>query len=191
MLRAFFFSLALAHAALQSGAKAPDFTARGSDGKIYKLSQFKGKTVVLEWFNKDCPYVHKFYDTGTMQALQGKMHEKDVVWLTVASSAEGKEGYMSMLTAEKVRMEKKMASTALLLDNKGEVARLYSARTTPHMFVIGPDGVLVYQGAMDDQPSAGKDSLKGAKNYVEAAVAALPGKVAIASTVPYGCSVKY
>jgi len=185
---------ALAQAApLKSGEAAPDFTLKGADGKTYKLSQFKGKTVVLEWFNKDCPYVKKFYDSKTMQALQKEQTGKGTVWLTVISSATGKEGHLTAADATKVMTDKGMAATALLLDEKSEVGKLYSAKTTPHMFVIDKKGLLAYQGAIDDRPSATLKSLEGAQNYVSAALTSLDKGEAVktASTTPYGCSVKY
>lgn len=188
-----FSMLAQAAAPLKSGEMAPDFSLQGADGKAYKLSQFKGKTVVLEWFNKDCPYVKKFYDSKTTQGLQKDAAGKSVVWLTIISSASGKEGHLAAADAQKVMIEKGMASTALLLDDKGVVGKLYSAKTTPHMFVIDKAGKLAYQGAMDDRPSATMKSLEGATNYVTAALASVEKgePVKTASTTPYGCSVKY
>lgn len=188
------FSLfAQAAAPLKSGEMAPDFTLHGADGKSYKLSQFKGKTVVLEWFNKDCPYVKKFYDSKTTQGLQKEAAAKSTVWLTIISSAAGKEGHLAAAEAKKIMEEKGMAATALLLDDNGTVGKLYSAKTTPHMFVIDKAGKLAYQGAMDDRPSATAKSLEGANNYVSAALASIEKgePVKTASTTPYGCSVKY
>ncbi len=180
-------------ALLKSGDSAPDFTLKGADGKPYKLSEFKGKTVVLEWFNKDCPYVRKFYDSKTMQGLQKDMTAKGVVWFSIVSSSAGNEGFMDAATAANVRAEKGMGNTAVLLDDKGAVGKLYAAKTTPHMFVIDKMGKLAYQGAMDDQPSANPETLKKANNYVAAALGALEKgqPVKDASTQPYGCSVKY
>lgn len=178
---------------LKSGETAPDFSLKGADGKEYKLSQFKGKTVVLEWFNKDCPYVRKFYDAKAMQAMQKEQTGKGTVWLTIVSSATGKEGYISAADAAKLATEKGMGTTAILLDDKGTVGKLYSAKTTPHMFVIDKKGMLAYQGAIDDRPSAQAKSLDGAQNYVSAALMSLEKGEAVktASTTPYGCSVKY
>jgi len=191
---AFSFSLvAQAAAPLKTGDMAPDFSLQGADGKTYKLSQFKGKNVVLEWFNKDCPYVKKFYDSKTAQGLQKEATAKSTVWLTVISSVPGKEGYLAPADAKKVMEEKGMAATALLIDDKGTVGKMYSAKTTPHMFVIDKAGKLAYQGAMDDRPSATSKSLVGATNYVSLALAAVEKgePVKTASTTPYGCSVKY
>ncbi|NJL25077.1 MAG: redoxin domain-containing protein [Calothrix sp. SM1_5_4] len=188
-----FAGMAQAKGPLNTGASAPDFTLAGADGKAYKLSQFKGKTVVLEWFNKDCPYVRKFYDVKAMQKLQQDATGKGVVWLTIVSSAEGKEGHLKTEEAMKVVQEKGIASTAFLLDAKGEVGRLYAAKTTPHMYIVDKAGKLVYQGAIDDRPSAQAKSLEGAQNYVTAALASLEKgeQIKNPSTTPYGCSVKY
>ncbi len=190
------FSLILcvpAFAAPKNNEPAPDFSAKGADGKDYKLSQFKGKTVVLEWFNKDCPYVRKHYDSKNMQKLQEQAKAKGTVWLTIISSAAGKEGHMDPAAAQKVYTAKGMSSTALLLDDKGLIATAYAAKTTPHMFVIDKTGKLVYQGAIDDRPSASEKSLAGAQNYVSQALAALDAGAVPKpdSTAPYGCSVKY
>jgi peroxiredoxin len=185
-----------AFAGVTSGAAAPEFSLQGSDGKTYKLSDFKGKIVVLEWFNKDCPFVRKFYTSKTMQGLQKDWTGKGVVWFTVSSAAEGKEGFMKPDENNKYRTENTVASTATLLDTTGKVGKLYGAKTTPHMFVINKDGKVAYQGAIDDKPSANPKELAGATNYVTAALTALTtdGKasaIKVSSTTPYGCSVKY
>lgn len=179
--------------AIESGQRAPDFTLKGVDGKAYKLSQFKGKVVVLEWFNPDCPFVHKFYDSKTMQGLQKDAIVSGAVWFTINSSAPGKEGNMTAASGSQIFKDQGMNSTALLLDEKSAVAKLYSAKTTPHMFVIDKTGKLAYQGALDDRPSAQPSSLDGAQNYVTTALAALAGgqPIKTASSTPYGCSVKY
>lgn len=179
--------------ALKVGDAAPDFSAQGSDGKTYKLSELKGKTVVLEWYNKDCPYVRKFYDAKKMQDFQREVTGNGVVWLSVASSAPGKEGFLDSAAATKTRTDSGMGSTALLLDADGKMATAYSAKTTPHMFVIDKKGLIAYQGAIDDRPSANPKSLDGAQNYVKAALLSLDKgePVKTASTAPYGCSVKY
>lgn len=172
---------------------APDFTAKGSDGKEYKLSQFKGKTVVLEWFNNDCPYVKKHYDTKNMQKLQEQAKKDGTIWLTIASSAAGKEGHLDQAAAAKLVASRGIASTALLLDSDSSIAKKYAAKTTPHMFIINKEGKVAYQGAIDDQPSANEKSLKGANNYVSGALQAMAKNEAPKpdSTNPYGCSVKY
>lgn len=179
--------------ALESGQRAPDFSLKGVDGKTYKLSEFKGKIVVLEWFNPECPFVHKFYDSKTMQGLQKTAADNGTVWLTINSSAAGKNGHLTAESGAKLFKDQAMNSTALLLDEKGAVARLYSAKTTPHMFVIDKAGKLAYQGALDDRPSAQPSSLDGAQNYVTIALASLAGgqPIKTTSSTPYGCSVKY
>ena len=187
---------AWASAALQPGDVAPDFSLKGADGKTYKLSEFKerpghpGQPVVLEWFNQDCPFVHKYYDSKTMQGLQSESRKNyGVAWLTIVSSAPGKQGHLKSEDAMKVKQDKGMNNTALLMDEDSTVARMYGAKTTPHMFVIDKNGLLAYQGAIDDKPSANPKSLEGAQNYVRKALMALP--LTSASTTPYGCSVKY
>lgn len=178
---------------MKAGETSPDFTLTGADGKSYKLSQFKGKTVVLEWFNKDCPYVRKFYDSKTMQALQKEQTGKGVVWLSIISSAAGKEGAITAEEATKLMTDWGMGSTAILFDSKGDVGKMYGAKTTPHMYVVDKAGKLAYMGAIDDRPSATKKSLDGATNYVTAALSAMEKGEAVKnpSTTPYGCSVKY
>jgi peroxiredoxin len=177
----------------KSGETSPDFSLTGADGKTYKLSQFKGKTVVLEWFNKDCPYVRKFYDHKVMQSLQKEQTAKGVVWLTIVSSAAGKEGAMDAAAATKLITDWGMSPTAILFDAKGEVGKNYGAKTTPHMYIVDKTGKFAYMGAIDDRPSASKKSLEGANNYVSAALTSLEKNepVKTASTTPYGCSVKY
>jgi len=173
--------------------KAPDFSLAGIDGKTCKLSDFAGKYVVLEWNNFDCPFVKKHYGSGNMQALQKRYVDKGVVWLTICSSAPGKQGYYEPDALESMLAERKVACTAYLRDTDGSVGRLYGAKTTPHMFVISPEGVLVYAGAIDDKPSTNPADVKGASNYVVSCLnAAMSGKtVATRSTASYGCAVKY
>lgn len=173
--------------------KAPAFSLTGVDGKAYSLADFKGKYVVLEWNNFDCPFVKKFYGAGKMQELQKQYTEQGVVWLTICSSAEGKQGYYDSDALKGMVSEKKLASTAYLRDVDGKVGKMYGAKTTPHMFVINPDGVLIYAGAIDDKPSPNPDDLAGANNYVTASLTtAMAGKpVDVKSTASYGCSVKY
>lgn len=175
------------------GSTAPDFTLPGTDGKQYRLSDYKGKFVVLEWSNHQCPFVVKHYASGNMQKLQEWAKEKGVVWFTIVSSAPGKEGYVDAAKGEAVRKENGHKSVATLLDPDGKVGRAYGARTTPHMFVISPDQKIIYMGAIDDKPSANQADIPGARNHVRAALEeALAGKaVSVASTQPYGCSVKY
>jgi peroxiredoxin len=175
------------------GAAAPDFTAQGHDGKTYKLSDFKGKTVVLEWFNDGCPYVEKHYGSNNMQTLQKTYTDKGVVWLTVASSKKGAQGHLDKAKASEIIKNRKSAQTAILLDDGGKLGRTYGAKTTPHMFVINPKGVLVYQGAIDNNSSSRKSTIEGAENYVAAALDATLANKAVEKTTtePYGCSVKY
>lgn len=174
------------------GTPAPPFTAVDSNGKKHSLSDFKGKFVVLEWVNFDCPFVVRHYKSGNMQALQRKYTAKGVVWLSINSSAPGKQGHFSPAEINAKIKERNAAPTAYLIDADGAIGKAYGAKTTPHMYVIDPQGNLIYQGAIDD--SASTDVNEKAKvNYVEAALeAAMAGKpVAIAMTKPYGCSVKY
>lgn len=173
--------------------KAPDFALAGIDGKTYKLSDFKGKYVVLEWNNLDCPFVKKHYGSGNMQALQKKYTDKGVVWLTICSSAQGKQGYYEPAALQEMTKERKLSSTAYLRDADGTVGKEYGAKTTPSMFVVNPEGTLIYAGAIDDKPSPDPNDIPGATNYVAACLdASLTGKaVATRSTVSYGCSVKY
>ena len=175
------------------GAVAPDFTLKGADGKESTLSAFRDSLVVLEWYNPDCPFVRNHYDSGNMQKLQKRYTEKKVIWLIVNSSAEGKQGHCPPERASRLIKEKNMAASAFLLDHDGKVGRLFGARTTPHMFVIGKDGVLLYHGAIDDKPSTNPEDLETAKNYVQAALdEAMIGKpVTVGVSQPYGCSVKY
>lgn len=175
------------------GEKAPAFTAKTADGKDVSLSDFAGKVVVLEWHNKDCPFVVKHYESGNMQALQKEVTAKDVVWLTVNGSAEGKQGYETGEQALKTAAADGAAATHILIDSDNVVSKAYDAKTTPHMFVVDKEGTLVYAGAIDDRASFKQEDIPGAKNYVREAVnAVLEGKaVETASTKPYGCGVKY
>ena len=175
------------------GQPAPAFTAVDASGKTRSLSEFRGKTVVLEWTNEGCPYVRKHYDSGNMQALQREATNDGVAWLTIVSSAPGTQGYLTQATAKTWKAKEKAAPTDVLLDPKGVVGRAYEAKTTPHMYVIDKTGKLAYMGGIDDRPSSDPDSLKGAKNYVVAALADVKAGRAVAQAVtrPYGCSVKY
>lgn len=182
-----------AFAAVEIGKPAPDFTGTDSNGKTQKLSDYKGKIVVLEWTNPLCPFVVKHYDSGNMQNLQKEYTGKDVVWLSVNSSAAGKEGNQSGEDANKYIAEKQAKATARILDSKGEIGKAYDAKTTPHMFVIDKDGNVAYEGAIDDNDSFKQETIATSKNYVRAALdSVLAGKpVETAQTKPYGCSVKY
>lgn len=172
---------------------APDFTAIDADGKPRSLSEFRGKTVVLEWVNEGCPYVKKHY-SGNMQGLQQAARADGVVWLTIASSAPGKQGYFPDGAAARTWADSKGAKpTAVLLDSDNKVATLYKAKTTPHMFVIDKTGAVVYEGAIDDTPTSKVEDLKTAKNLVAAALSDVKAgrKVATPFAAPYGCAVKY
>lgn len=175
------------------GAAAPDFSVTDSKGKTQSVSQYKGKTVVLEWFNPGCPFVVKHYGSNNMQKLQEEFTGKGVVWLTIDSSAPGKEGHLTAEQAEKQITDWKMKSTALLLDPDGKAGQAYGAKNTPHMFIISPEGKVIYQGAIDSKPSAKPEDIAGSTNYVKVALdESMGGKpVSNASTKPYGCSVKY
>ncbi len=175
------------------GYPAPDFTLPNLDGEEVTLSDFRGQYVVLEWINYDCPFVVKHYSTGNMQRLQNKYMEQGVAWLGICSSAPGKQGYFEPEKWKELAAERESTPTAILLDPEGNVGRAYRARTTPEMFVINPEGVLLYMGAIDDNPSRRHEDVETAKNYVEAALDAAMAGEEIETTVsrPYGCSVKY
>jgi peroxiredoxin len=190
-------ALALAPAALRAdatvGKAAPSFSAPDQTGTARSLDAYKGKWVVLEWVNHDCPFVQKHYGSGNMQKTQKAATGKGAVWLSVNSSAPGKQGAMDGKLAAKLTADKGAAPTAVLLDPDGKIGQAYGAKTTPHMYVIDPKGTLVYAGAIDDKPSTDQADVKTAKNYVLSALdEAMAGKpVTSASTQPYGCSVKY
>jgi peroxiredoxin len=175
------------------GKPAPAFTALDSNGKSVDLAAFKGKTVVLEWTNDGCPYVRKHYGSGNMQALQTEAAAKNVVWLSVISSAKGMQGYVDGLEANKLTDDRNAKPAHVLLDPTGNLGRLYGATATPHMFVVAPDGLIAYAGAIDDKPSASLSDVPKARNYVREALAAVAaGKpMSPAQTRAYGCTVKY
>lgn len=186
-------SLAAAHAAPKPGDTAPDFSLPDPDGKTHSLADYKGKHVVLEWVNHGCPFVKKHYASGNMQGLQKRYTEKGVVWLTICSSAPGKQGHMTPGEAKKSLAEHNAAPTALLLDPEGKVSRLYGVSVTPELFIINPEGTLVYAGAIDDKPSTKQEDIAGAKNFVAAALDELLAGKAVSTPVtkPYGCSIKH
>jgi len=179
--------------AITPGSQAPDFKGTDSNGVTHNLSQYRGKYVVLEWANKGCPYDQKHYLSGNMEALQKQWTDKGVVWLSVLSSAPGEQGNVSPEEENQYLKKMKAAPTAALLDADGTIGRLYQAKTTPHMFVIDPNGKLIYQGAIDDKATTDQADVKTAHNYLNDALnSAMAGKpVPIATTRPYGCSVKY
>jgi peroxiredoxin len=175
------------------GSAAPDFSLTDAKGKSHSLSEYKGKYVVLEWFNPECPFVKKHYGGGNMQKLQKEFTGKGVVWLTIDSSAPGMEGSLTPEQATKTMSSWKTQQTALLLDPEGKAGRAYGAKNTPHMFVVGPDGKIVYEGAIDSKASPNPGDIPESTNYVKVALEeALAGKpVSNPNTKPYGCSVKY
>jgi len=189
----FSLSASVLSAAPGVGAPAPSFTLKDSQGKEYSLGDFKGKFVVLEWVNYDCPFVRKHYNSGNMQKLQKMYTEKGIAWLSICSSAPGKQGFFEQPELKDRMMQAKAVPTAYLIDASGEVGHQYEAKTTPHMFIINPDGVLVYAGGIDDKPSTDLDDMTTATNYVQVALdAALAGKeIKVNASKPYGCSVKY
>ncbi len=172
---------------------APGFTLKDSNGKEHSLSDFKGKYVVLEWINFECPFVKKHYNSKNMQNLQKEYTGKDVVWLAVCSSAPGKQGNFDNAEINERLKDHDANLTAYLIDESGDVGRAYGAKTTPHMYVINPEGTLLYAGGIDSIPSADIDDIEDATNYVSAALDAAMGGKEIATKVskPYGCSVKY
>ena len=180
-------------AAAKVGETAPDFTATASNGKTVKLSDNLGKYVVLEWHNNGCPYVGKQYNSGNMQRLQKQWTARGVVWFTVLSSAPGKQGYVTAGEENEYMAKMHATPTAALLDPTGEIGHLYDAKTSPQMVVINPQGVVIYDGAIDDKPTTDLNDVPGATNYVGLALEqAMAGKkVDTPATRPYGCSVKY
>jgi hypothetical protein len=179
--------------AVRPGAAAPAFTAKDISGHVVSLGDYRGKTVILEWTNDGCPFVGKHYNSGNMQALQRRSTEAGYLWLTIASSAPGEQGYVTPDQARADIAHWKAAPSDFLLDPDGVIGRLYNARATPHMVVIDPKGVVAYMGAIDDKPSTDPADIRTAKNYVVAALDELAsGKpVTVAMTRAYGCSVKY
>lgn len=187
---------ALARAAAdepQIGVPAPPFTAVDSQGNVRHLGEFRGKTVVLEWTNAECPYTRKHYTSGNMQSVQAEAQKHGVVWLSVVSSAPGKQGYVDAAGAEQLTRSRKAQPTAVLLDPSGTMGRLYHARTTPHMFVIDKDGILRYMGGIDSIATADVEDISKAEPYLKEAMLAVVDDKPVAHPVthPYGCSVKY
>ena len=189
----FFLVTSNAVLAVNPGQPAPDFTLSDLAGKPVKLADLKGKFVVLEWVNPECPYVQKHYDSANMQTLQKEFGAKQVAWLAINSTREGHSEFKSPQQMGGWMKEKGGVPAATLLDRDSKVGRLYGAVTTPHMYVIDPKGTLVYVGAIDDKRSTNPADVKSAKNYVRVALGeSMAGKaVSTASTSPYGCTVKY
>jgi peroxiredoxin len=188
-----FLGVQSSQAALKVGEPAPDFNLMDTSNEQRSLSDYRDQFVVLEWLNHDCPFVRKHYGSGNMQQLQKTYTGKDVVWLSISSSAPGKQGYYPADEAGQLTQEKGASPTAVLLDSDGDVGRLYGAKTTPHIFIIDPQGTLIYQGAIDDIASANPADIPNAQNYVQLTLeAAMTGKaVSVSATKSYGCSVKY
>ncbi|WP_394175791.1 redoxin domain-containing protein [Thalassotalea litorea] len=189
---AFAFSLSV-HAGVKVDQAAPDFELVNETGNTVKLSDYQGKYVVLEWTNHLCPYVQKHYDSGNIPQLQSKYTEQDVVWLQVISSAEGKQGHVDAEKAVALNEERNSEPSHVLFDPEGDVGKLYGAKTTPHMYIINPEGDLKYAGAIDSIKSANPADIEKATNYVDVSLTSLmAGKdVENKLTAPYGCSVKY
>jgi hypothetical protein len=180
-------------AAAKVGETAPDFTATASNGKTFRLQDYRGKYVVLEWHNNGCPYVGKHYKSGNMQRLQKHWTGQSVVWFTIISSAPGKQGYVTASEENEYLTKMQATPTAALLDPVGEIGHLYDAKTSPQMVVINPQGIVIYDGAIDDKPTTDLDDISRATNYVSRALEqAMAGQqVQTRATRPYGCSVKY
>jgi hypothetical protein len=180
-------------ATLVVGQPAPAFTSVDTNGQNHSLEQYRGKWVVLEWLNHDCPYVRKHYDGNVMQALQRSAADRGVVWLSVVSSAPGKQGHFPNEKANALTREKNAAPHAVLVDSAGTVGRAYDARTTPHMYLINPEGTLLYMGGIDDKPTARAADLATARPHLAIALdEAMAGKpVSVPTSQPYGCTVKY
>jgi alkyl hydroperoxide reductase subunit AhpC len=193
LLGVLFAEMPFAYAQPTIGEGVPDFTLTSTQEEAHRLSDYQGKFVVLEWVNYDCPFVRKHYDSGNMQTLQKKYTAKEVIWLSICSSAPGKQGHYTADEWNPMIQDKGASPTAVLLDADGEVGHLYGARTTPHMYVIDPEGTLLYMGAIDDFPSTRSVDVEKAQNYVSSALdEALSGEeVSTSLSQPYGCSVKY
>lgn len=197
IFKALFISALIWASGVQAATKvdeaAPDFTLIDSNGESVTLSAFKGKHVVLEWTNDGCPYVGKFYNSGTMQEMQAAYAAEDTVWLTIISSAPGKQGHVNGEEANELTASRDASPSHVLFDGDGKVGKMYGAQTTPHMYIIDPDGVLRYNGAIDSIRSADPADIAKATNYVDAGFTALGADQELdpKTTRPYGCSVKY
>jgi hypothetical protein len=185
--------IGMAQAAAVVGQPAPEFAVRDASGQEVKLSQFRGKHVVLEWMNPGCPFVRKHYESGNMPAIQKEAMAKGVVWLSVYSTDDDSWGYTKPAKLQEWLRGRQATPTAVLMDGKGLVGKAYGARTTPHIFVVSPTGVLLYAGGIDSIASTDKDDIPKATNYVRQALGeSLGGKpVSVASSRPYGCMIKY
>ena len=186
-------STTCAFAAPEIGSPAPQFTVTDTNGNEVSTADLVGKTVVLEWTNHGCPYVKKHYKSGNMQALQNEASNEEVVWLSIISSAEGKQGSVSAEEANKLTTDRNAAPSHVVLDQEGTIGRAYDARTTPHMYIIDAEGKLAYMGGIVDKPTADPADIKDAQNYVRTALSEIKNGQAVStpSSRPYGCSVKY
>nr|WP_206663244.1 redoxin domain-containing protein [Ningiella ruwaisensis] len=199
MIKGFMTSLVLllasmsALASITIGEPAPTFTLQNTKGENVALEDFKGQYVVLEWTNHQCPYVVKHYDSDNMQSLQRKYTEQDVVWLSIISSAPGKQGYVDAQTADSLSESRNAVPSHVLFDPEGSVGKQYDAQTTPHMYIIDPQGMLQYAGGIDSIKSTKQSDIAKATNYVDEAMTALLAGEAVKNTLtpPYGCSIKY
>lgn len=188
-----FTAITGANAAATVGQSAPAFSLSDSNGKAVKLADYKGKTVVLEWHNPECPFVRKHYDSANMQGLQSKYTGDGVVWLAVNSTEPGHQDYKKPAEVNALLKAGRASPTAYLMDESGTTGKAYGARTTPHMYIVNGDGILVYAGGIDDKRTASVADIKTAKNFVSAALDELKaGKnITVPTSTPYGCSVKY
>ncbi|WP_078119709.1 redoxin domain-containing protein [Thiosocius teredinicola] len=184
---------ASAYATATVGEPAPEFAGTDTQGKQHRLSDYRGKTVVLEWTNHDCPYVRKHYGSGNMQAQQKAATDAGVVWLSIISSAQGKQGHVRPAQADALTESRNASPSSVILDTSGDIGRVYGAKTTPHMYIVNGDGTLVYKGGIDSIPTSNPDDIANAKQYVKVALDELAAGQPIADAVtrPYGCSVKY
>lgn len=182
-----------AAASPEVGKPAPEFTGTDTQGQTHTLKELRGKTVILEWTNDGCPYVEKHYGSGNMQKLQKETTTDGVVWLTIASSAPGTQGNLPAAEHDALMKKRNAAPTAVIIDEDGTIGREYGAQTTPHMYIITPDGNLAYKGGIDDKPTSDQKDIEGARNYVRQALDQIAaGKpVDPAVTRAYGCSIKY
>jgi peroxiredoxin len=182
-----------ASAAPEVGKPAPSFAATDIDGRPVNLAKLRGKTVVLEWTNNECPYVEKHYGSGNMQSLQRDAAKDGVVWIQLISSAKNEQGWVDAKGAAELTKSRNAAPSTTVIDESGKIGRAYEARTTPHMFVIDPQGTLVYMGGIDDKPTTRTADIATAKNYVRAALDAVKAGKPVATPIsrPYGCSIKY
>ncbi len=189
----FVLGASLLAASPEIGKPAPAFSVKGAKGEVHKLEDFKGKYVVLEWLNHGCPWVKKQYNSKNIQNLQKKYTDEGVIWLSVVSSKPKAQGHMTAEQALATYESKGVAATDILLDESGEMGKSYEARTTPEIFIINPEGILIYKGAIDSDDSQKEENLKKATNYVETTFAAVKAgkEVEVSETKSYGCSVKY